>query len=256
VTTLSIKKLVQRDRAILAGGLIVTVAASWLYLLHGAGMEMQSMDAMPMSGMPWSLPYAALMLAMWAVMMMAMMLPSAAPMLLFYASLARRREHSAGMAGTWLFTLGYIAVWIGFSIAATGLQWSLDLASLFSPAMQVTNVILAAAVLIGAGIYQWAPLKQACLRHCRSPIDFVLTHWREGRWGAFQMGLRHGVYCLGCCWMLMLLLFVGGVMNLAWITGIAAVVLIEKTAPAGHWIGRVMGGVLIVWGLATLMIAL
>jgi predicted metal-binding membrane protein len=190
---------------------------------------------------------------MWAVMMMAMMLPSAVPMFLFYASIARRREPSRGLlASTGAFALGYVAVWLGFSVAATMLQWALDTAALFSPMMQVTSVALAGAVLIGAGLYQWTPLKQACLRQCRSPLDFVLTHWRSGRGGAFTMGVRHGAYCLGCCWVLMLLLFVGGVMNVAWITGIAAVVLVEKLAPAGHWISRLIGGGLIIWGGATL----
>jgi predicted metal-binding membrane protein len=114
--------------------------------------------------------------------------------------------------------------------------------------MQTTSTALAGAILVGAGIYQWTPLKQACLRQCRSPLDFVMTEWRSGKGGAFAMGLTHGAYCLGCCWLLMLLLFVGGVMNLAWIAGIALFVLVEKLSPAGHWIGKAAGVALILWG--------
>ncbi len=246
----SVERLIQRDRVLLLGGLAAAIALSWLYLLHGAGMEMESMGdmLMPMPAQSWSPAHAALMFAMWAIMMMAMMLPSAAPMFLLYTSLARRRDTSQGPASTLMFALGYIAVWLGFSLVAMGLQWALDAAALFSPMMQMTSVALAGVVLIGAGLYQWTPLKQACLRQCRSPLDFVLAHWRTGARGAFEMGVRHGTYCLGCCWVLMLLLFVGGVMNVAWITGIAAVVLVEKLAPAGHWISRLVGGALIVWG--------
>jgi predicted metal-binding membrane protein len=254
MTAMSIERLIQRDRVFLLGGLAAAVALSWLYLLHSAGMETETMGdmVMPSPVLPWSPAYVALMLAMWAIMMVAMMLPSAAPMFLLYASLARRREGSQGRASMWAFVLGYGAVWLGFSLAAVGLQWALDAAALFSPMMQMTSVALAGVVLIGAGLYQWTPLKQACLRQCRSPLDFVLTHWRPGVWGAFRMGGRHGAYCLGCCWVLMLLLFVGGVMNVAWITGIAAVVLVEKMAPAGHWISRATGAALVIWGAAAL----
>jgi predicted metal-binding membrane protein len=250
----SVERLIQRDRVLLVGGLAAAIALSWLYLLHGAGMEMESMGdmLMPMPAQSWSPAYASLMFSMWAIMMMAMMLPSAAPMFLLYANFSRRREASRGLGSTGAFALGYVAVWLGFSLSATGLQWALDAAGLFSPMMQMTSVALAGVVLIGAGLYQWTPFKQVCLRQCRSPLDFVLTHWRTGMRGAFEMGIRHGTYCLGCCWVLMLLLFVGGVMNVAWITGIAAVVLVEKLAPAGHWISRLVGSALIFWGGATL----
>jgi predicted metal-binding membrane protein len=122
-----------------------------------------------------------------------------------------------------------------------------------SPMMETTSIVLAGTVLIAAGIYQWTPLKQGCLRRCRSPLEFVMTHWREGWRGAFFMGCRHGVYCVGCCWLLMMLLFVGGVMNLAWVAGLALFVLVEKFAPAGHWIGRGAGVLLAGWGAATLL---
>ncbi len=254
----SVQKLIRRDQLLLVGGLAAAISLSWLYLLHGAGMEMEGMGdmVMPAPVSPWSPAYAAFMFAMWAIMMMAMMLPSAAPMFLLYASVARRREASQGLASTGAFVLGYIAVWLGFSVAAMGMQWAFDAAALVSPMMRMTSVALAGLVLIAAGLYQWTPLKQACLRQCRSPLDFILTHWRTGVRGAFEMGSRHGVYCLGCCWVLMLLLFVGGVMNVAWITGIAVVVLVEKMAPAGHWISRVTGVALVIWGTAALWSAI
>ena len=128
----------------------------------------------------------------------------------------------------------------------------LDQGALLSPMMNTTNKVLAGAVLIGAGLYQWTPLKQSCLHRCRSPLDFLMTEWREGQRGALIMGLRHGSYCLGCCWVLMLLLFVGGIMNIGWIAGIALFVLVEKLAPAGHWIDQGAGAVLVLWGVATL----
>jgi predicted metal-binding membrane protein len=252
------ERSIQRDKAVLIGAVAAVVAASWLYLWHGAGMDMQSMTlgAMPTLGVNWTASYAALMFAMWAVMMVAMMLPSAAPMFLLHATLARRRESSTGLPRSLGFALGYVAVWLGFSLAATALQWSLDRAAVFSPAMLITNTSLVGAVLIGAGIYQWTPLKQTCLHRCRSPLDFVLTYWRDGVRGAFDMGLRHGAYCLACCWMLMLLLFVGGLMNLVWIVGIAAFVIIEKVAPAGHWLSKTAGAALVVWGGIVLSTAL
>jgi predicted metal-binding membrane protein len=196
------------------------------------------------------------MLVMWAAMMTVMMLPSAVQMLLFYDSIAQKRGGRATAIGpTMVFASGYLAVWLGFSTGAVLLQYALDGASLLSPAMQTTSLALAGVTLVAAGIYQWTPLKQACLRQCRSPLDFVLTYWREGNSGAFAMGLRHGLFCLGCCWVLMLLLFVGGVMNFAWIAGIALFVLVEKLAPAGHWVGKAAGLALFAWG-GTLLVSL
>jgi predicted metal-binding membrane protein len=181
--------------------------------------------------------------------MTAMMLPSAVPMLLFYDSIARKRSAAASAIGpTSLFGFGYLVIWAAFCIAAVLLQYGFDRVALLSPMMQTTSTALAWIILVGAGLYQWTPLKQACLRQCRSPLDFVMTNWRNGRSGAFAMGLRHGLYCLGCCWLLMLLLFVGGVMNFAWIAGIALFVLVEKLSPAGHWIGKAAGVALILWG--------
>ncbi len=245
----------RRDRLLVVLGLVAVIIAAWAYLLAGAGMSMHEMNGMlmPMRSEPWTIGYAALVLAMWAVMMAAMMLPSAAPMILFYGTIARARRARGELAvGSGVFAGGYLVVWAAFSLAAVGFQFGAEQAALLSPMMEMTSIGLSGALLIAAGVYQWTPLKQACLRRCRSPLEFVMTQWREGIRGAFTMGLKHGAYCLGCCWLLMLLLFVGGVMNFAWIAGLALFVLVEKLAPAGHWIGRAAGVGLIVWGGATL----
>ena len=231
--------------------MLAVILASWAYLLVGVDMPMPEMPgmAMPMDAPVWTAGYFALTLLMWMAMMTAMMMPSAMPMLLFYDSIARKRgTQTTAVGSTSLFGLGYLVVWLGFSIGAVLLQYAFDKASLLSPMMETTSVALAGVILVFAGVYQWTPLKQSCLRQCRSPLDFIMTWWRGGNRGAFAMGLRHGVLCLGCCWVLMLLLFVGGVMNFAWITGIALFVMVEKLAPAGHWIGKAAGVVLIVWG--------
>lgn len=250
-----LQSALRRERVVVVTGMLVVIGLAWTYLLTGAGTMQEMGDMlMPMSSGPWTLQHTLLMFIMWVVMMAAMMLPSAAPMILLYGMIAHRRAaRGEEVAGSTVFAAGYIVVWVGFSLAAVSLQFGLEAAALLSPMMQATSIVLAAVLLMVAGAYQWTPLKQACLEHCRSPLEFVLTQWREGRGGAFIMGLRHGTYCLGCCWVLMLLLFVGGVMNLVWISALAAYVLVEKFAPAGQWIGRVTGLALIGWGIATLL---
>lgn len=248
-----VERALRHDRALVVSGLTLVIGLSWAYLLAGAAMMEPMGDMlMPMSAADWTAGYALIVFIMWAVMMAAMMLPSAAPMILLYATMARRRrERGQAGAGDAAFSVGYIVVWATFSVVATLLQFALERLALMTPMMQTSSVALAGAVLVAAGVYQWTPLKQACLRLCRSPLDFMLTQWRDGSKGAFVMGLRHGAFCLGCCWLLMLLLFVGGVMNLLWIAGIALFVLVEKMAPAGHWLGRGAGLLLVVWGIAT-----
>lgn len=245
--------IAQRDRMVVSCGLLLVIGLSWAYLLTGAGtMEEMGGMFMPMSPEVWTPGHALLMFVMWAVMMAAMMLPSAAPMILFYAMVDRnRRARSDQSSGprTSVFAGGYLICWLAFSLFAVTLQYALEKAALLSRMMETTSVTLAAAIFITAGIYQLTPLKQACLRNCRTPLDFVVNHWREGRRGALIMGIEHGIYCTGCCWMLMLLLFVGGVMNLAWISGVAILVLVEKLMPMGHWIGKAAGIVLILWGI-------
>ena len=169
------------------------------------------------------------MLAMWAVMMAGMMLPGAAPMILLFATIERRqREAGETASSTAVFGLGYVIAWTGFSLGATALQWALHEAALLTPMMASSSTTFAGLLFIAAGLYQWTALKHACLRHCRSPLHFIVQHWRDGRSGALRMGLIHGLYCVGCCWVLMGLLFAGGVMNLVWIAAIALFVLAEK----------------------------
>ncbi|EPC02018.1 hypothetical protein L861_20410 [Litchfieldella anticariensis FP35 = DSM 16096] len=248
------ESVLRRDRLLVIVGLGVVLVLSWGYLfIEATSMASMGTMLMPMSLAPWTLAEAALMLVMWVVMMAAMMLPSAAPMILLHVTMSRRRrERGQGAVASGIFASGYLVIWSLFSVLAVALQYVLERVALLSPMMTMTSLVGAGVVLIGAGIYQWTPLKDACLRHCRSPLDFMLTHWREGVMGTFMMGLRHGMYCVGCCWVLMLLLFVGGVMNLVWIAGLALWVLIEKLAPGGHWLGRGLGVVLVGWGGATL----
>ncbi len=246
-------RLLRREQAPVVAALLLVVMASWAYLWGGAGTMTQMGDMlMPMSSGPWTAGHAAVMLTMWVVMMMAMMLPSATPMILLYAAIARGHRAKGQPGGpVAVFVSAYGVVWAVFSVAATALQFALERLAVLSPMMELSSTAVAGALLIAAGVYQWTPWKQACLRHCRSPLEFVLTQWRAGTWGAFEMGVRHGAYCLGCCWMLMLLLFVGGVMSLGWIAGLALLVLLEKLAPLGGWSSRSVGVLLVVWGLAT-----
>lgn len=211
----------------------------------------------PMSMMqpaPWTFGFALLIFVMWWLMMVATMLPSAAPMILLFAALTRKQDSArAPFTGTGLFGFGYLVVWAGFSAIAVVLQWQLGRLAMLSPMMVTTSVTFGAVLLIAAGVWQFTPLKHACLRHCRAPAEFLTLHWRAGQSGALQMGMRHGVYCLGCCWMLMLLLFSGGIMNIIWIAGLATFILVEKLAPRGIWVSNVIGVALIGWGGALLL---
>jgi len=197
----------------------------------------------------WAIRDVGLIFLMWTVMMIAMMTPSAAPMILMFASVQRRRrEGRSPYVSTGVFLSGYLLVWAFFSALAALAQWGLHSAALLSPMMMTTSAALGGALLAGAGIFQWTPLKQACLTRCRSPFDFIMTEWREGTGGAVAMGLRHGLICAGCCWMLMAILFVAGVMNLVWVAVIAAFVFAEKLLPRGRWVSRHSGAALVVWG--------
>ncbi|MBI3436707.1 MAG: DUF2182 domain-containing protein, partial [Proteobacteria bacterium] len=200
--------------------------------------------AMPAAA-SWTAAHGALMLAMWAVMMLAMMLPSAAPMILLYANIERRRRDAAPFPATAVFAAGYVVVWLAVALAATALQWWLDRSALYWPAMAGAGVPVAAVTLTAVGIYQFTPWKHACLRNCRAPLEFISRYWGQG---ALAIGVRHGLFCLGCCGMLMLLLFVGGVMNMVWVALIAGYVLAEKTVPGGQWLSFGAGGALILWG--------
>ncbi|WFU41711.1 DUF2182 domain-containing protein [Bradyrhizobium sp. CB82] len=245
-----LEQVLRRDRLIVAVGLVAVVALAWAYLAVGAGMDTEMMADMPdMAPMPWTPVYAALLFVMWWVMMIAMMVPSAAPTVLLYAAIRRKRATAPGTAAeAWVFLAGYLAIWAGFSLVAVMAQWSLEHLGLLSMAMTSTSAVLGGAILIAAGLYQFTPLKRACLRYCQSPLLFLSQNWRPGTIGALGMGLRHGGYCVGCCWFLMALLFVSGVMNLVWIIGIAVYVACEKLLPFGGRLSHAAGAALIISG--------
>jgi predicted metal-binding membrane protein len=288
----AMERLLKRDRAITLAGLVLLCALAWGYVATGAGLGMSAwemtsvslfphtrptlveMPGMEMPGMdvggmkmaaepaispPWQMSDWALNVAMWWVMMIAMMTPSAAPAILLYAQVHR---HAAAqgqvpdrVAPTGAFAAGYLSVWLGFSIVATGLYWLLERTGLVSAVLMGSQSRwLSGGVLLAAGVYQLSPLKRVCLARCRTPTEFLSRHWRPGAGGALRLGVLHGAYCVGCCWLLMALLFVGGVMNLVWVAVLAVLVLVEKVAPAGLWVGRVVGVALMAWGVATFFV--
>ena len=256
----------KRDRLIVIAGLAAVTVLAWLYVLQlassmtGADASMDNMgnmDTMAMS-MPttraWGSDDIFLTFMMWAVMMVAMMAPSATPMILMYARVGRQRHaDQTPIPATFMFLLGYLLVWALFSSGATLVQWGLHSAALLSPVLTSVSPRVGGVLLILAGVYQFTPLKRACLARCRTPLAFLMSEWREGTQGALIMGVRHGIYCVGCCWLLMLLLFVAGVMNLLWVALIAAFVLVEKVIPGGPWLSRAFGVFAIGWGLWLLM---
>jgi predicted metal-binding membrane protein len=243
----------RRDRAIVVASLVAVCLLAWLYLIHVAhdmgGADMAAMPGMVMTS-AWGAREAALTFVMWAVMMAAMMLPSAAPMTLLFAAINGKRA-AAGTAAvaTAIFVTGYLATWTAFAAAATLAQWALQRHALLASDTLAVGPLLGGALLAAAGLYQLTPVKDACLSRCRSPFAFIMSEWRDGRRGALVMGVRHGVLCVGCCWALMALLFAVGVMNLLWVAAIAAFVLVEKLAPAGRAVGLGAGALLIAWGL-------
>jgi predicted metal-binding membrane protein len=257
----------RRDRLVVVAALTTVIGIAWIWILLGAGTgmsavamtggaRMSGMAGMMMEPAAWTAGYAGLMFAMWWVMMAAMMLPSAAPILLLFARVNRaERVGDRPYVPTGIFAAGYLVAWGGFSALATCLQWALEQLGLLSPMMTPTSYWLGGAILVAAGAWQFTPLKGICLRHCRSPMSFLVQGWRAGWPGAFRMGLEHGTYCLGCCWFLMGLLFFGGVMNMFWIAGLAIFVLLEKTIPMGNWIGRIAGIGVAAWGVLMLTAA-
>jgi predicted metal-binding membrane protein len=245
----------RRDRLVIAGCILGVATIAWAYLVHLAGQmtgmaDMTGMAAVPGSATPrLDVTQWLLTCAMWAVMMVGMMTPSAAPTLLLYAGTQARRPHRGALPVTVAtFGLGYIAVWTTFSVLAATIQSFAHEAALMSATMRVVSPRLAGAILLLAGLYQWTPAKHACLTQCRSPLGFLMSRWRDGVTGAFEMGVRHGIYCLGCCWALMCVLFAVGVMNLAWVAGLAALDLLEKVGRAGMAIARIGGGAMILFG--------
>lgn len=255
--------VLQRDRLVVIAGLSFVVIVAAVYTVAGIGMNMSavtmtqmalSMPGMMMTPVVWSPSYALLIFFMWWVMMVAMMIPSAAPAILLYSAAARRRKSErTPHTATMIFTLGYLAIWAAFSVAAVAVQWGLERIGVLTGMMQIASGTIAGVVLILAGLYQLTPLKLACLKHCQNPVLFLVHHWRAGHWGAFRMGSEHGVFCLGCCWFLMALLFVGGIMNLIWIAGLALYVAFEKLASDRPRVMTSAGWVLISAGILVLV---
>ena len=261
-----LEQLVRRDRAVVVVSLAVISTLAWLYIVRlAAAMQMDGMDMtgfrMVPSGLsmmmapashPWSIIEFALMFSMWTVMMVGMMTPSVGPLLLLYARVGRQAANrQQPIAATGWFAAGYLLAWTGFAFAATLLQRLLELTALLTPMMVSASRLFTATVLIVAGVYQWLPIKNRCLNQCRSPFSFIQRcgGFRREPGGAVRLGLRHGLYCIGCCWVLMLLLFAGGVMALPWIAALTIVVLVEKVAPGGPTIARVAGVLLAGVGL-------
>ena len=269
-------KLLKFDQLITVICLILTCFLAWMYVFSGAGMGMSAWDMtsfslmphqhagmqmdMPEMGMkpiPWSFQHFLIIILMWWVMMIAMMLPSASPMLLLYVRVmqhAQKNTVSQKFVPTAYFVAGYLLIWLLFSLLATLLQWRLEQQDLLSMNLISSNRWISGGLLIAAGVYQFSPLKTACLKFCRSPAQFIANYMQKGRLGALKMGLRHGWFCLGCCWGLMLLLFVGGVMNLFWIVALSVFVLIEKVYSKARGLTHLLSISLIFWGLAIIII--
>lgn len=263
MAALALEALVRRETAIVAAALIVLTLLAWLAVLAGAGTGMDPLamtawffpfgDPAALSG-AWTPGYWLISFFMWAAMMVAMMLPSASPMVLLYARVTRHGERKGEIADAGAriaaFAAGYLCLWILFSLFAVTAQFALEHMGAMSAMMVLRSPAAAGALIAAAGLYQLTPLKDNCLAHCRAPASFLAAHWRPGIAGAWRMGLTHGAYCVGCCLALMLLLFVGGVMNLVWIAGLTLVVLAEKFLPQGPRLRVPLGHLLIAAGAA------
>ncbi|MFN2458595.1 MAG: DUF2182 domain-containing protein [Chitinophagaceae bacterium] len=252
------ENILKRDRLIVVSGLFLMCTLSWWYVIYlYRQMYPMNMDAlffaMPMTS-AWSSTDFILLFLMWLVMMMAMMIPSVTPLILIFAMVNRKRkqQQTPFVPTAYLFA-GYFLVWAIFSLLATIMQWLLQQLAWLNPEMVVTNTILSGLILIAAGLFQFSSLKQTCLRYCQTPVEFIHRKWKEGRKGALIMGMVNGIYCLGCCWFLMVLLFVSGIMNLLWIALIALFVLIEKVLSRLKWVSFIAGAVLIIYGLVILL---
>lgn len=279
MTDAPLEIVLRRDRSVVAAALVLVTLLAWAYILWLAsqmgmadvaasgmsGMDMPSMDMPDMergsdavlgSFRPWTVADFGFVFTMWAVMMVGMMTPSVSPMVLLYARAGREAARQGRpIAATGWFLAGYLLVWIGFSVLATGAQWALTRFALLTPAMTSASAIFGGILLIAAGLYQWTPIKSACLSQCQTPLQFLMRQggFRNDPPGALTLGARHGGYCLGCCWVLMALLFVGGVMNVLWIAVIAVLILLEKLVPTRRLVPRVSGVLMVgggIWLLA------
>jgi len=266
----AIELVLRRDRAVIVAALVVITGFAWAYVVWLAndmsmgGMDMTGFRVIP-SGMGLMMPASApwqpiefmFMFVMWVVMRIGMMTPSAAPMVLLYARVGRQAvmQGKPFASCNWFFG-GYLMAWVAVAVVATLVQWALQRVSMLTPMMESASSIFGGILLIAAGLYQWTPLKEACLRQCQAPLLFIQRHggFRRDAIGSLGLGIRHGAYCVGFCRALMALLFVGGVMNLLWVAGLTIFVFFEKIIPAGRIIARVAGGVFVAggaWLLAT-----
>ena len=256
MTDAAIEAVLRQDRAIVAAALFLLVGLAWAYMLWlaaGMDMDMSGLRMIPASGTAMEF---AFVFAMWAVMMVGMMTPSATPMILIYARVGRQAaQQGKPFASSSWFASGYLLAWIGFALVATFGHWTLERGNWLTPEMAIASGTLSGIVLVAAGLYQWTPLKDACLRQCQGPVQFIQRHggFRPDALGSLVLGVRHGGYCIGCCSVLMAILFVGGVMNVLWIAAVMLLVLLEKTVPGGRVISRLSGAGLFaggVWMLA------
>jgi predicted metal-binding membrane protein len=252
----SLEAIVRRDRLVVTAGLVGVTVLAWAYTIYlawtmpgavtGAELAMPRMHS-------WQVSYLPMVFVMWAVMMVAMMVPSASPLILLFAKINRTRDAASPALPTAALVAGYVLLWTAYGAVATLAQWGLHHAALLSPSAASASPLFGGALLIAAGIFQWTPLKEACLTQCRSPLAFLMSEWREGKRGAWIMGIKHGWFCVGCCWVLMALLFVAGVMNLLWMAAITAFVLAEKLLPKGELVARAGGVVLVIAGVFVLV---
>lgn len=240
----------QRNGALFLVGL---AALGWILIFWSLANMSSPLVALTMPMDPtWALSEIIAVWLMWAVMMGAMMLPSAIPMLMVHRRVAAKKDPKTTDSHRW-FLLGYLVGWVLFSAAAAAVQWGLQSAEVLSHMLRLRDPMTAGCILMAAGIFQFTPIKAACLNKCRTPIGFLLTEWRPRRAGAFRMGLKHGKYCIGCCWALMMILFVGGVMSLTTIAALSSLVLIEKLMPRGDIIAKLGGVLLFLWGLSLII---
>ena len=241
------------DYLVVGGGLIVIAASGWIYMAYMTWamghMSLIQMWMPPPYPQAWTALDFFMLFVMWSVMMVAMMVPSAIPMVMMFTAVNRnKRQRNQAYVSTFIFTLGYLIAWTGFSLLVSVLQWRLHTAGLLDPMMNGSSRLLSGVVLVLAGVYQWTPYKEACLRQCRTPLGFLMSEWREGKAGALMMGVRHGLFCVGCCWALMLVLFAVGVMNMLWVLLIAVFVLLEKILSVARFVRAGSGLALLIWG--------
>lgn len=244
-----------KDQKIVVTGLFLVAAIGWLYMFYMAwameNMHLVDMWMPPRGGTrTWVIWDLFMLFIMWFSMMLAMMTPTATPMVMMFTTVSKQKKRrQQPHAPTFIFLAGYLVAWAIFSLVATTIQWPLHESGLLNPMMNSRSYLLSGGILVIAGLYQWTPMKDACLRQCRTPLGFLMSAWKEGIWGAFRMGMHHGLFCVGCCWALMAVLFAVGVMNMLWVILITVFVLLEKILPFSPRLMRAVTGlVLIAWG--------